>query len=260
MLGATERVSITLTQAAAARELSADKTSIPVNAGDTSVTFNVTANVPWEITNSDTWITTIAPDTGSDNQQITITYEVNTAITEREATLTLAATGVGATESVPITLTQAKAARELSADKTSINASPPMTQVSTSTSQPMSLGKSPKETRMIGFSTFCPKREALMKWEALMKLLPSYTKKIPRLQTRDAVLTLAATDAGTESVTITLTQDAVARALVPSQTSISVDADDTSVTFDVTANVPWEITKIDTDDLDYHHCARQWHG
>ena len=51
----------------------------------------------------------ISPDTGSDNQRITITYEENTDPAEREAILTLSATELGATERVEITLTQAGA-------------------------------------------------------------------------------------------------------------------------------------------------------
>ena len=51
--GATERVNITLTQAGEARQLSANKTDISVTADAASVTFNVTANVPWKITERD---------------------------------------------------------------------------------------------------------------------------------------------------------------------------------------------------------------
>ena len=111
-------MTITLTQAAAARQITADKTRIPVDADATSVIFNVTANVPWGITKraEDNWITTISPESGSANQEITITYQVNTATATREAILTLAATDAG-TESVTITITQAAAARTLATDK-----------------------------------------------------------------------------------------------------------------------------------------------
>ena len=117
----SETTDITLTQEGAARELSADKVRIPVNADAASAIFNVSANVPWAITKKaeDVWVTSITPDTGTDNQQITIEYDENTAITNREAILTLAATDVG-TEMVNITLTQAAAARQLAADKADI--------------------------------------------------------------------------------------------------------------------------------------------
>ena len=104
--GGTETLTITLTQDAAARELSADKTRITVTADAGSATFNVTANVPWEITKRDTddWVTAITPPSGSDDQQITIVYTENTAITTRDATLTLSATD--GSETTDITITQ----------------------------------------------------------------------------------------------------------------------------------------------------------
>ena len=55
------------------------------------------------------WISSILPETGSNNQEITITYEKNTTFTSREAILTLSATESGATETLRITLTQASA-------------------------------------------------------------------------------------------------------------------------------------------------------
>ena len=78
-------VNITLTQAAGARQLAADKADIPLTTDAASVTFNVSANVPWEITKRDTddWITSITPPTGSDNQQITIEYNENTTSTSQ---------------------------------------------------------------------------------------------------------------------------------------------------------------------------------
>ena len=73
--------------------------------------------MPWEITKRDTddWITSITPPTGSDNQQITIEYNENTTSTSREAILTLAVTD-GGTESMDITLTQEGATSPSDAD------------------------------------------------------------------------------------------------------------------------------------------------
>ena len=81
--------------------------------------------MPWALTQkvTDTWISSITPKTGSDNQQITIEYKENTDNMQRVAVLTLAATDVGATETVSINLTQAgqvSVARQLSANKTNI--------------------------------------------------------------------------------------------------------------------------------------------
>ena len=172
--GGTERVEITLTQAAAARALSADKPRIPVAAAAGRVTFNITSNVPWRITKrvADTFITTISPETGNANRQITIEYAENTAITPRDAILTLAATG-GGSETVAITLTQAAAARALSADNT-VYPSPPLPEGLLSISRRMCLGELPKGSRILLLPPFRPKRETLI------NKLPSHTMKIPQ--------------------------------------------------------------------------------
>ena len=106
--GGTETLTITLKQDAGARQLSADNTDISVAGDAGDVTFNVTANVPWEITKGDfdDWVTSITPPTGSDNQEITIQYAENTDNNTRIAFLKLASTDAGATETVRITLYQ----------------------------------------------------------------------------------------------------------------------------------------------------------
>ena len=88
------------------RTLSVSQNSFTVTAAAGNVDFNVTANVPWEITQApaDDWITDIAPDSGTDGQAITIRYAENTQ-TQREAILTLAATDSGS-EMFDITITQ----------------------------------------------------------------------------------------------------------------------------------------------------------
>ena len=102
------------------RMLSVSENSFPVTAAAGNVIVNVTANVPWEITknDADVWITSIAPDSGTDGQPITIRYAENAVITNREAVLTLSSTD--GCDTREITLTQEAAARQLSADKTSI--------------------------------------------------------------------------------------------------------------------------------------------
>ena len=91
------------------RTLTASPSSLMPTAAAGDVTFDVTANVPWAITQASpvTWITSISPKTGSDNQQITIEYEENTDPMQRMAVLTLSATD--GSETTDITLTQAAA-------------------------------------------------------------------------------------------------------------------------------------------------------
>ena len=64
----------------------------------------------------------------------------------------------------------------------------------------------------------------------------------PRTEEREAILTLAATDAGaTESVDITLTQEALRFSV--DMTALNVGAARGSVTLNVSANLPWELTE-----------------
>ena len=95
------------------RTLSVSQDAFTASSAAGSVNFDVTADVPWAITNSDAWITDITPNSGMNNQlSITITYEENTQNTQREAILTLAATD-GGSESETITLTQAAASTDV---------------------------------------------------------------------------------------------------------------------------------------------------
>ena len=237
----TEMVTITLTQAEAARELSANKTRITVNADQTSATFNVTANVPWKITNSDTWITSFLPETGSDNQKITITYEENTAITSREATLTLAATGTGATEMVPITLTQAAAARKLSADKPNITVLDVAGSVTFNVIANVPWAITNSDTWI---TSFLPVSGTGSDNQTITITYEENTTGA----SREAILTLEATGGGSESETITLTQsEAGARVLSAAPSSLSPSAAAGNITFEVvSANVDWAITNSDT--------------
>ena len=264
-VGATETMNINLTQAAAppvsstpsvARQLSANKTDIPVTADAGKAIFDVAANVPWEITNSDTWISSITPKTGSDNQTITIVYDENTDKMQRDAVLTLAATGVGATETMNINLTQAAAApvpstpsvaRQLSANKTNIpvNADAGRAIFDVAANVPWEITNSDT-----WISSITPKTGS-----ANQTITIVYDENTDKMQ-RVAALTLAATGVGaTETMNINLTQAAaapvsstpsVARQLSANKTNIPVNADAGRVIFDVAANVPWAITNSDT--------------
>ena len=254
----TERVTITLTQAAAARQLATDKTRIPVTVDAGDAIFNVTANVPWEITKRDTddWITTISHETGSANQEITITYQVNTTFTSRDAVLTLAATGAGATEMFEITITQAAAVpRILSASTTSFTPTATAGNVTfeVSANVPWEITKRDTDDWITDISpdTGSDRRRVTI----------TYNQNTTSTS-REAILTLAATDAGTESETITITQAAAtgARILSASTTSLTPTAAAGNVTFDVTANVDWAITKRDTASWISDHFARYGNG
>ena len=66
-------------------------------------TFTVTSNVSvWNITSGDAAWLTVTPTNGSNNGTVTVTADANTAITTREATITVSAEGV-ATQTVKVT-------------------------------------------------------------------------------------------------------------------------------------------------------------
>ena len=109
--GGCNSVSAIKANCTAVRTLRVLSTDLTATSAAGRAIFDVAANVPWKITKkvTDTWISSITPKTGNGNQQITIEYGENTDPVQREATFTLAATDVGATETTDITLTQAGA-------------------------------------------------------------------------------------------------------------------------------------------------------
>ena len=86
-------------------------TSVKVAADSTKATFEVSANIPWEITKTEgDWITDFTPKTGSADATITVTFAANTAdgAEAREAKFHLASTDGKKTSD--LTLTQASPA------------------------------------------------------------------------------------------------------------------------------------------------------
>ena len=230
----------------ATRVLSTSPTNLtaPTRAG--RAFLNVAANVPWRITkkSTDTWITSITPNSGMDIRSITIVYEDNAATTQRMASLTLAATD-GGTETMEITLTQAGVARHLSAHNANIPVTASAGRAIFNVSANVDWGIS-QASPVSWISSISPPT-GRGNQRAYQKITIGY-KENTSITTREAILTLAATDGGTETVRITLTQAGRARQLSADKTNIPVNAAAASVTFDVTANVPWDITKRDTDD------------
>ena len=86
-------------------------------------TFNITANTPWRITKNmaATWITSISPSTGSDDQRIEITFIANPETTERETTMTLSSTTAGVDLSEDVVIKQSGAAASFLTGPTTIS-------------------------------------------------------------------------------------------------------------------------------------------
>ena len=226
----------------ATRTLTASPPTLNVTAAAGDVTFDVTANVDWEITKRDTddFITSISPKTGNDNQQITIVYDENTTIADRDALFTLSATGAGATETLNINLTQAAAARELSADKTRIPvfADAGSATFNVTSNVPWEITQA---SPVSWIASITPETGS-----ANQQITIEYDENTTNTS-REAILMLSATDAGVETMNITLVQSAPgARVLLAAPSSFTPTAEAGNVTFDVTANVPWAITNSDT--------------
>ena len=86
-------------------------------------TFNVRSNTSWEITKNAaaTWITNIAPRTGSNNRSVEITFTLNPGTTERQTTLVLSSTVSGVNLSKNIVIKQSGAAAPFLSGPTTIS-------------------------------------------------------------------------------------------------------------------------------------------
>ena len=109
-----QSVDITVTQTAG---ITLNPATLNVTASSTSQNFMLTSNVAWEATESEDWITSVTPATGTANpgteQTLTINYTENLTADARTGTLTVTETGAtdtgatGTTISATLMLTQA---------------------------------------------------------------------------------------------------------------------------------------------------------
>jgi len=65
-----------------------------------SFTFNISANIEWNVSTSNTWLQ-VSPISGADNQSITVTYDANDTQTERSGIIII--TGSGITQNLTVT-------------------------------------------------------------------------------------------------------------------------------------------------------------
>jgi hypothetical protein len=96
-------VTITITQQPGDALLSVSSSQLEISKEEASTaTSLVTSNTSWTASSNDDWLT-VSPVSGTGNATLTFTTKQNTAVTQRTATVTLAATG---TNTVSITITQ----------------------------------------------------------------------------------------------------------------------------------------------------------
>jgi hypothetical protein len=119
--GGVANITITVTQAGAGAILTASTTSLMVTSPAGSTSFDVSSNVNWTITESDSWFTA-TPDNGNGNLNITVNYTENMNTTTRLGSLTLS--GDNGVPDIVISITQAGAAAFLTVGTTDVSVSP----------------------------------------------------------------------------------------------------------------------------------------
>ena len=86
-------VTISVTQEAAEAFLSLDPMAIEADNNSGSAQIMVTSNFDWTVSSDASWCT-VMPMSGSDNATITLTFEENTALQERSASIEVAGSGM----------------------------------------------------------------------------------------------------------------------------------------------------------------------
>ena len=95
--GTATTTTLTVTQEAAASSITLSAASLTVTASSTSnVTITITSNVAWEATESEDWITSVTPATGTADpgnaQPLTLAYDAHATAAERMGTITFTET------------------------------------------------------------------------------------------------------------------------------------------------------------------------
>ncbi|MDW3194623.1 MAG: BACON domain-containing carbohydrate-binding protein [Cytophagales bacterium] len=80
-------------------EISVDPETLNFEATSSSQTFEITSNVNWEISSSDSWAT-FTPDSGMGNETISVTVSDNSTNSSRQATLSITGSGISTTVQV----------------------------------------------------------------------------------------------------------------------------------------------------------------
>lgn len=119
--GGVSDITITVIQAGAGAILTSSTTSLMVTSPAGNTSFDVSSNVNWTITESDSWFSA-TPDSGNGNSGITVNYTENTNTSPRSGTLTLS--GDNGVTDIVVTITQEGAAAFLTVGTNAINVSP----------------------------------------------------------------------------------------------------------------------------------------
>jgi hypothetical protein len=188
-------------------------------------TVMVSSNTTWEASSNQTWLK-VDPNSGSGNGIITMTSDINSTIIERQAIVTIWATGVS---SKTITVTQAAGAATLSVSPTTLNIA---TTAGSSTT----------------FSVLSNTTWSVLSNTTWLTVNPlSFTgngsvtisvEENPSTTERTAIVTVSVTGATSRTVTITQSSGVATLSVSPITLDYSALPGDTTI-FKVTSNTTW---------------------
>ena len=114
-----QTISVTQEATAPTPTLSVSPASLSFAASGEQQTFSITSNTDWTVSGNASWLT-ISPDSGSNNNMITVTAAANSDTIRRTATVTISGTGVTA-QTISITQDATPIIPSLSVSSTSLN-------------------------------------------------------------------------------------------------------------------------------------------
>lgn len=194
-------------------------------------TVNITSNVPWSVTSSQTWLT-VSPASGTNNGSVTLTAAANPGNTTRSATVTI--TGGGITKTITVNqATSAVAALEVSPATLEVAAAANSTETFDITSN-VAWTVSSSEAWLTANVT------SGMNNAAITLTAAANTVITPRSAT------VTVTGSGITK-TITVTQAGIAPVLTVSTETLNANAAaNNTATFDITSNTSWTATSSET--------------
>lgn len=202
---------------------SVSPTTLTPAATETSVTFNVTAEVDWKAVPSSG--AKVEPASGNGNGTVTVTFPANEGVEAKAYTITVSTEAEVDVKFHTVTVNHLGAAPTIVLDKTSVD-------VSSSTTEASFTVTSNASWTISG-------SEGVVAEPADGSLNQTVRITFPKNEGADPVQRTATVSAeGATPVTFTVNQ-AGKESLTVSQSHFDVAADETSVTVDITANCPW---------------------
>ena len=224
---------VTVTQAGAAAFLTLSTTTVAVaaTAGATG-TFGITSNTSWTVVSNQTWLT-VSDAGGSNNATITVTAEVNSLLSSRNATVTITGNGLSPQT---VTVTQAGAAPYLNLSATTISVA-----AASGSTATFNINSNTSWT-IVDNQTWLTLSAASGSNDGTITVTATGN---PSISTRSATVTVSGTGVSDRTVTVTQAGSAAYLNLSTTTVSVAYTAGSTG-TFSITSNTTWTITDNQT--------------